>query len=65
MSRKDYNAVADLLYKLRDNIPYFENGEFEHGYDQAVVDMANEIAEIFARDNERFETQRFLRACGV
>ena len=69
MSKKDYEAVADFIYKLWGNIPlpeeYETENQFEIGYEAAIDDMSHGLAIIFARENERFDTQRFLRACGV
>lgn len=29
------------------------------------VDLANDFADLFEEDNERFDRERFLTACGV
>lgn len=31
----------------------------------ADVDLANDFADLFEEDNERFDRERFLAACGV
>ena len=65
MSKKDYEKIAAMIYNLRLNIPFLEDKYYDDGYDDAVCDIAYGLAHIFANDNERFETQRFIRACGV
>ena len=64
MTRKDYIALADALRKARrDNTRPPRNGLSEHnrGVDWAARNIADELA----RDNPRFDRQRFLEAAGV
>lgn len=57
MTRKDYVATADILDTLvstvsEDSLP-------------DVLDAVDAFADMFAKDNERFDRTRFLDACGV
>jgi len=57
MTRKDYVATADILDVLvstvtEDNLP-------------DVLDAVDAFAEMFAKDNPRFDRTRFVNACGV
>jgi predicted secreted Zn-dependent protease len=58
MTRKDYILIAAALKAARkyDECPA----------DQAVCDnVAQELANALARDNPRFDRERFLKAAGV
>lgn len=57
MTRKDYIATADILETLVSSV----EGEALH----AVLDAVDEFADMFKKDNERFDRTRFLNACGV
>ena len=57
MSKKDYRAFAEMLHNWRDS-EYFRNIPM-----QPVIDtLAGEMCQIFARDNSRFSSERFLTA---
>lgn len=51
MSRKDYIAIAAILFELKDQIP-------EETWYQLVGDIANWLA----ADNELFDRDRFIDA---
>ena len=54
MSRKDYIAIAKILKKCR------------HGVSTASqTKLAEELCELFLFDNERFDSEKFLEACGL
>jgi len=52
MTRRHFRAVADAL-RASDANP------------DAVRDIALALADVFAADNPRFDSERFLTACGV
>jgi hypothetical protein len=57
MTRKDYVATADILEVLvatvsDEDLPL-------------VLDAVDSFADMFAKDNERFQRSVFLNACGV
>jgi hypothetical protein len=51
MTRKDYVATAEILNKYVDVIDYL-----------VLNDLALDFAEMFQKDNERFQEQRFIDA---
>ncbi len=54
MSRKDYIAIAKILAKCK------------HGVSTASQKkLAEELCELFLTDNERFDSEKFLEACGL
>jgi len=54
MSRKDYIAIANILKKCK------------HGISTASqAKLAEEFCELFLFDNERFDSGKFLEACGL
>jgi len=66
MTRKDFELIARAIATLRsvypDGAPVNDHDKgFEHGTKQA----AQYIASALASDNNRFDRERFLRACGV
>lgn len=61
MTRKDYVAVARIIKDIR---------RFHSTYDtlgHAIVPVnvfEDDMAALFAADNDRFDRERFLKACG-
>tara|TARA_R100001082_G_C4304226_1_gene133825 strand:+ start:484 stop:648 length:165 start_codon:yes stop_codon:yes gene_type:complete len=54
VSRKDYIAIAQILKKCK------------HGISTASqTKLAEELCELFLFDNERFDSEKFLEACGL
>jgi hypothetical protein len=54
MSRKDYEAIAQIMTDHRGIC------------DEATLDLVSHaLAAHFAKDNARFDTERFLAAAGV
>lgn len=69
MSRKHFTAVAAAIKTQIDeaqlpSITELDNIARKSAF-QATVRIAQEFARIAASDNPRFDTQRFLRACGI
>lgn len=59
MSRKDYVAFAEVIaLEIKANIPATKA-------EQAVIDVAKSMADVFKRDNPNFDRARFLTACGI
>lgn len=73
MSRKDYEVVASAINEVRWEAKTSAPGEPEVdlsdpqvvGMLMATRDVAVELAHVFARDNERFDRERFYKACGI
>ena len=59
MSRKHYQAIADVLAEVVDEDPA----------DRESVNVANwiaqRLADVFAADNPQFDRERFLKAGGA
>jgi hypothetical protein len=58
MTRKDYVETADILAGVR---PALESLGLSG--EQIFSDLANDFAEMFANDNERFLSGKFFDAC--
>lgn len=56
MTRKDYEAVAEVLRVVWCQLGVYESQE------AIVWGLANGLADLFARDNGRFDRARFVRA---
>lgn len=57
MTRKDYIATADILDVLVATATDETIGD--------ILDAVDAFADMFAKDNERFDRTRFINACGV
>ena len=55
MTRKDYVATAEILSGYKDLI----------GDNFVYEDLVDDFAGMFAQDNERFDSDKFLEACGL
>jgi hypothetical protein len=66
MTCKDYIRFSAMLKDMLADCAN-DNRDFKHNYysRQAVKEVCQRTANIFAADNDRFDTDRFLRACGV
>ena len=58
MTRKDYQKVADIIRK---NLAT----SWDDSSDLAVGLIAQDMAIMFASDNERFNPSMFYKACGL
>jgi hypothetical protein len=58
MTRKDYEAIAERIAQNA------EKYQYDRGAD-IVAEIAEDLAEIFADENPRFDRDRFIDACGV
>lgn len=60
MTKKDFIAVAKIIREL---------GQLNRDFDDEAKFTANriarELAKVFKQQNPRFDTVRFLEACGV
>lgn len=57
MLRKDYEAIAAALKDVLDDVSASEGTLVER--------VAENLAEVFVNDNDRFDRERFLKAVGV
>jgi len=59
MTRKDYEAIANVFSKLSDSdIAGTPDGNL------MLSKVVEGVADVLKADNERFDRQRFLTACG-
>lgn len=61
MSRKDYIETAEIIKQQVDTPEFADYGL----YASAVTTIANELANMFKRDNGRFDRDKFMAACGL
>ena len=61
MTKKDYIAFAQVFEALRDECIIVRGDQAHATLDRVVA----ETADIFARDNSRFDRAKFLKACGL
>jgi hypothetical protein len=65
MTRKDYELIAATLNAQA--LEYRSGTAFSHDDDvalEALLRIANSVADALTRDNPRFDRERFLSACG-
>ena len=66
MTKKDFIAVAEIINNVQQGgFDIFKQVCETGTAKSAVVVIAEELAAYFKRQNPRFDTQRFLDACGV
>lgn len=56
MTRKDYQLIADAMQDL-----YLGRADWQRSLSQT----ANKLADFLAKDNPRFNREKFLTACGL
>jgi hypothetical protein len=65
MTRKDYQAVADAIAKVRNDRKAPNGGLLPLEVRHTIEEIEDAIADVFARDNDRFDRDRFIQACTV
>lgn len=65
MSRKDYIAIAKIIESAKAAPATGASGTWASGCDSAREVIASNLATLFAKENDRFDRDRFLAACGV
>lgn len=63
MTRKDYEKIAAIFRVNRDKSQPCTG--FVRGWNCAGQALAQDIADMLAADNHRFDRARFLKACGL
>lgn len=61
MTRKDYILIAAAIANAGVSVTDINEPQYQHG----IEDTTHAIADALARDNPRFDCERFLKACGV
>ena len=62
LTRKHFTAVAKILDGEKNTAPA---AGFDEGYETARSEIAEQLADYFARENANFDRQKFLNASGV
>ncbi len=57
MSRKDYEKFAIMFQGMLAD-------SFYDGYEICVIQIAKSVADVFKKDNPKFDHSRFMTACG-
>ena len=65
MSKKHYRAFADILYGAR-SVAVYHNTRTDNPDRCVLIErIAEEMCDVFKKDNSAFDYKRFLIACGV
>lgn len=64
MTRKDYEAIAKALRKVRADRSAPNGGVLPSEVLGTIEDIEDALAGVFASDNPRFNRDRFVEACG-
>ena len=69
MTRKDYEAIATVFCGasdfLKESLENPTSPAFVAGYNSAIEAISQGLIYILEEDNPRFDSERFLRACGL
>ena len=64
MTKKDYVKIAAVIKKSLEHYrPYYQHAGVE--IPEALSNLAQDLAVVFASDNDKFDQDRFLEACGL
>lgn len=61
-TRQHYKAIAEIVKGQKELADVFAHKQFAT---QRISDIAKGLADYFAKDNPRFDRDRFLEACGL
>lgn len=65
-STRHYQAVADIIHDAVNNMEQPDTREvFLNGKNAGIEEIANNLADMFAHDNERFNRATFMAACDL
>lgn len=64
MTRKDYEKIAHTVYTASRYANMGNCGRPAPTADMVLENLAEQLADILADDNSRFDRVRFLEACG-
>ena len=65
MTKKDYELIASVIATNYLHSHLWSNEDKREGAETAVECIAEDMADMLAADNLRFDRNRFLRACGL
>ena len=63
MSKKHYVAIAEIIRQERETVE--SDDKILCGMENTSRALAWNLANYFASENPRFDTVRFLKACGI
>lgn len=61
-ARKHYKAIAEIIKQAK---PSFNSTRMNMGETWCCMRIARDLTDYFAKDNPRFDRDKFLSACGV
>lgn len=66
-TRNHYQSVADVINNAMENMdqPQVTNYSYLVGKVAGIEEIATTMADMFAKDNERFNRTLFIEACGL
>jgi len=63
LTKKDFKAVAEnIATTIGDG---FDDSDYDLGWQDAIEDIAKQLADYFAAQNPRFDRERFMQVCGL
>lgn len=75
MEQKDYEAIGEIIKKLRESKPFSRNGGHNLCYKLALDELSNKLSNYFVREavfkasvnlqELDFNREQFLKDCGV
>jgi hypothetical protein len=64
MTRKDYVEIARAFRDEQESYPFRDTLDRDTGLQiNALFDMRDRLADIFEKDNPRFNREKFIQAC--
>jgi len=63
MTRKDYQAIADAMREVYEDFSG-DGVAIQYQAHEALDYALTKLCEVFAQDNPRFSTEKFIKACG-
>jgi len=61
-TKKHYKAIAEMIQTHQPNDP--QENDYCHGKADGMFFLTRDLADYFAKDNPRFDREKFLAACG-
>lgn len=65
MTRKDYQAIAEVIASTIREWDTNTEGNIPHDVRQTIENIADGLSEVFGEDNGLFDHNKFFRACGL
>ena len=65
MTKKDYELIAAVIATNYRESHLWSNKDKREGAENSVECISEDLANMLAADNSRFDRERFLQACGL